>query len=50
MLGRAAETLSEIQSFKVVEVGGTVDSSGAPADYTVTLDITFVVRESTTHR
>ena len=50
ILGRAAETLSDIQSFRVVEVGGTVDASGAPSDYTVTLDITFVVKESTTHR
>ncbi|MBT8241820.1 MAG: dodecin family protein [Acidimicrobiia bacterium] len=50
VLGRAAETLSDIQSFRVVEVGGTVDSSGAPSEYTVTLDITFVVKESTTHR
>ena len=36
VLGRAAETLSDIQSFRVVEVGGTVDSSGAPSEYTVT--------------
>jgi len=50
VLGRAAETLSDIQSFRVVEVGGTVDSSGAPSEYTTTLDITFVVKESTTHR
>lgn len=50
VLGRAAETLSDIQSFKVVEVAGTVDSSGTPSEYTVTLDITFVVKESTTHR
>ncbi len=50
VLGRAAETLSDIQSFRVVEVGGTVDSSGAPSEYNVTLDITFVVKESTTHR
>ena len=46
ILGRAAETLEEIQSFKIVEVAGRVDRSGAPAEYTVTLDIGFVVRES----
>jgi flavin-binding protein dodecin len=46
ILGRAAETLEEIQSFKVVEVAGKVDRSGAPAEYTVTLDIGFAVRES----
>ena len=46
ILGRAAETLEEIKSFKVIEVEGNVDESGSPAEYTVTLDIRFVVRES----
>lgn len=46
ILGRAAETLEEIQSFKVIEVEGMVDRSGAPAEYTVTLDIRFVVKET----
>lgn len=46
VLGRAAETLEAIRSFKVVEVGGTIDKSGAPAEFTVTLDIRFVVKES----
>ena len=46
ILGRAAETLEEIKSFKVIEVAGKVDRSGAPAEYTVTLDIRFVVKES----
>ena len=46
ILGRAAETLEDIKSFKVVVVEGTVDQSGAPSEYTVTLDIRFVVKES----
>ena len=46
ILGRAAETLVDIKSFKVKEVEGTVDRSGAPAEYTVTLDIRFVVKET----
>lgn len=46
ILGRAAETLHEIRSFRVVEVEGSVDESGAPAEYTVTLDLRFTVKES----
>ena len=46
ILGRAAETLEDIKSFKVIEVEGVVDRSGAPAEYTVTLDIRFVVKET----
>ncbi len=46
VLGRAALTISDIQSFEVVDVGGTVGRSGVPAEYRVTLDITFTVRES----
>jgi flavin-binding protein dodecin len=48
VLGRAAETIQEIRSFRVVEVEGLVDPSGAPAEFTVTLDIRFVVKESPT--
>jgi hypothetical protein len=46
ILGRAAETIEEIKSFKVVGVEGKVDRSGTPAEYTVTLDVCFVVKES----
>lgn len=46
ILGRAAETLEDIKSFKVIEVAGAVDKSGTPAEYTVTLDIRFAVKES----
>ena len=46
ILGRAAETIEEIRSFRVVEVEGLVEGSGIPAEYTVTLDIRFVVKES----
>ena len=46
IIGRAAETLIDIRSFKIVDVEGTVDRSGAPAEYTVTLDIRFVVKET----
>lgn len=46
VLGRAASTLEDVQTFRVVDVEGTVDESGVPSAYSVTLDITFVVRES----
>ena len=46
VLGRAVSTLEDVQTFRVVELEGTVDESGVPAQYSVTLDIAFVVRES----
>ena len=46
VLGRAALTISDIRSFEIVKAGGTVSASGVPAEYIVTLDITFSVRES----
>ncbi len=49
VLARAAATISEIQKFKIVEVGGKVDSSGAPTLFTVTLDITFGIKDTVEH-
>lgn len=46
VLGRAALTISDIHSFEVVRVAGTVSDSGVPAEYLVELDIMFTVRES----
>ena len=46
VLARAAETITDIVRFEIVSAGGTVDDAGVPAHYDVTLDITFVVRES----
>ena len=46
VLARAAETIEGIERFVVVSVGGTVDAAGVPSHYEVTLDISFVVRES----
>jgi flavin-binding protein dodecin len=46
VLGRAALTISDIRFFEIVKAGGTVSASGVPNEYTVTLDITFTVRES----
>jgi flavin-binding protein dodecin len=46
VLGRAALTIRDVLSFEIVNVGGTVSDSGVPAEYNVTLDITFTVRES----
>ncbi len=45
VLARAAETTRGIKSFRIVEVGGTVDEAGVPSEFQVTLDVTFVVRE-----
>jgi flavin-binding protein dodecin len=45
-LARAAATTRGITSFEIVRVAGTVDEAGVPAEYQVTLDITFVVKDS----
>ncbi len=49
VLARAATTITDIRSFRVVEVGGTVDAAGVPDEYVVTVDIEFVVKESAGH-
>jgi flavin-binding protein dodecin len=49
VLGRAAETVEEIRSFRVVDIGGTVDSAGVPTGYEVSVDVVFVVRAGSEH-
>lgn len=49
VLARAASTISDIQSFEIVKVGGKVDNSGAPTLFTVTLDITFGIKDTVEH-
>jgi flavin-binding protein dodecin len=49
VLARAAATISDIQSFKIVKVGGKVDDSGAPTLFTVTLDVTFGIKDPVEH-
>ncbi|MFO7299405.1 MAG: dodecin family protein [Actinomycetes bacterium] len=49
VLARAAATIDDIQSFRIVEVGGEVDSSGTPTVFTVTLDITFGIKDPVVH-
>ncbi len=49
VLARAAATISDIQHFKVVEVSGKVDDSGAPTSFAVTLDITFGIKDPVEH-
>lgn len=44
-LARAAETTQGIRSFKIVEVGGSVDDAGVASEFQVTVDVTFIVRE-----
>lgn len=46
VLARAATTIDEITRFDVVDVGGEVDTSGVPTEFSVTLDITFIVKDS----
>lgn len=46
VLARAASSLEDIATFEIVKVGGEVSSSGVPSSYTVTMDITFNVREN----
>ena len=49
VLARAASTISDIHHFEVVKVGGEVDPSGAPTVFTVTLDITFGIKDTVEH-
>ncbi|MFZ0013550.1 MAG: dodecin family protein [Acidimicrobiia bacterium] len=49
VLARAATTISDIHKFEIVKVGGEVDDSGAPTMFTVTLDITFGIKDSVEH-
>lgn len=49
VLARAASTISDIQEFKVVRVGGAVDESGAPTAFSVTLDVTFGIKDPVEH-
>ena len=49
VLARAASTISDIHEFRIVEVGGEVDPSGAPTVFTVTLDITFGIKDTIEH-
>ena len=46
VLARAATTIDDITRFEVVDVWGEVDDSGVPTEFSVSLDITFVVKES----
>lgn len=49
VLARAATTISDIQKFEIVKVGGEVDESGAPTAFSVTLDITFGIKDTVEH-
>lgn len=49
VLARAAKTVADIQSFDIVKVGGTVDSSGAPTMFSVTVDIHFGIKDPVEH-
>lgn len=49
VLARAVSTISDIQKFEVVRVGGEVDDSGAPTLFTVVLDITFGIKDPVDH-
>jgi flavin-binding protein dodecin len=49
VLARAASTISDIQKFEIVKVGGRVDNSGAPTSFKVTVDITFGIKDTVEH-
>jgi flavin-binding protein dodecin len=49
VLARAATTISDIHSFEIVKVGGEVDDSGAPTLFTVTLDVSFGIKDPVEH-
>ncbi len=46
VLARAAVTTRGITSFQIVEVGGDVDEAGVPSQFHVTLDLTFVIKDT----
>ncbi|HWB88974.1 MAG TPA: dodecin family protein [Acidimicrobiia bacterium] len=49
VLARAASTITDIHHFRIVRVGGEVDDSGVPTVFTVTLDITFGIKDPVEH-
>ena len=49
VLARAASTISDIQHFEIVKVGGDVDDSGTPTGFSVTLDISFGIKDVVEH-
>ena len=49
VLARAAATISDVQQFEIVQVGGVVDESGAPTLFAVTLDVTFGIKDPVEH-
>lgn len=49
VLARATSTISDIQKFEIVRVGGEVDDSGAPTLFSVVLDITFGIKDPVDH-
>ena len=46
VLARAAATIDEITRWDLVRSWGSVDAAGVPTEFSVTLDITFTVKES----
>ena len=42
-------SIADIQEFTIVKLGGDVDDSGAPTLFTVTLDITFGIKDPVEH-
>lgn len=49
VLARAATTITDIHEFTIVKVGGEVDDSGTPTYFSVTLDITFGIKDPVEH-
>jgi flavin-binding protein dodecin len=49
VLARAASTIADIHHFEVVKVSGEVDPSGTPTVFSVTLDITFGIKDPVEH-
>lgn len=49
VLARASSTISDVHHFEIVRVGGEVDDSGAPTMFSVTLDITFGIKDTVEH-
>jgi flavin-binding protein dodecin len=49
VLARASTTISDIHKFEIVKVGGEVDDSCAPTVFSVTLDITFGIKDTVEH-
>lgn len=49
VLARASATIDDVHHFEIVKVSGEVDPSGTPTAFSVTLDISFGIKDAVEH-